>query len=76
MDLTLSQSVTITKELEEAIEALDLTDESKILIREMMEKPVKMNISQVLAIWSIVEERVGHFPGLKSHVLWIEEGNY
>lgn len=61
--------------VEEAIEALTLSDEAKRLVRQMMEKSVRMTIPDVLAIWNIGQERSKSIPGLNSHIVWMEKGN-
>lgn len=57
------------------IEALDLPDESKELIRTMLNRPVKMTVSEVMRIWDIAADRQQIFPDLKSAILWVEHGS-
>lgn len=61
--------------VEAQIQALDLTDESKELIRTMLKKPVKMTVPEVMSIWEIAADRRQIFPGLQSKILWVEGGS-
>lgn len=70
-----SDERSIVEEAERVIQALTLSADAKRLIREMIAQPVKMSIPNVIDIWELGQGRRESIPGLKSHVVWLEEGN-
>jgi hypothetical protein len=61
--------------VEDEIRAIDLSEESKTLIRTLLHNQVKVKISDVMGIWSIAAERMVIIPKLVSSILWVERGS-
>lgn len=50
---------------------LPISDEWKSLLRDVLQKGIKISVKEVKKVWQLATERANSIEGLKSEILWV-----